>query len=69
MPIGTYTPQLSEKFIMKEVKKMLRDIIDSCFSSTREEQKKDALCWSKALPQCLCPALTFPSTPITFGPV
>ena len=69
MPIGTYTQQLSEKFIVKEVRKMLRDIIDSCFSSAQEKQKKDALCWSEALPQCLCPALTFSSTPVTFGPV
>ena len=69
MPIGTYTPQLFEKFIVKEVKKMLRGIIDGCFSSAQEKQKKDALCWSKALPQSLCPALTFPSTPVTFGPV
>ena len=69
MPICTYTQQLSEKFIVKEVKKMLGDIIDGCFSSAQEKQKKDALCWSEALPQCLCPALTFPSTPVTFGPV
>ena len=41
MPIGTYAPQLSEKFTVEEVKKMLGDIIDSCFSSAQEKQKKD----------------------------
>jgi fatty acid synthase subunit alpha len=39
--IDTHVSQLSEKFTIEEVKKMLGEIIDSCFSSAQEKQKKD----------------------------
>ena len=39
--IDAYVSQLSEKFTIEEVKKMLGDIIESCFASAQEKQKKD----------------------------
>ena len=39
--INTYTSKLSEKFTIDEVKKMLGEIIDSCFASAQEKQKND----------------------------
>lgn len=41
MSVDTYTSQLSEKFTIEDVKKMLGEIIDSCFTSAQEKQKKD----------------------------
>ena len=41
MLIVTHISQLSEKFTIEEVKKMLGDIIESCFASAQEKQKKD----------------------------
>ena len=41
VPIGTHALQLSEKFTIEEVKKMLGEIIESCFASAQEKQKKD----------------------------
>ena len=36
-----HAPQLSEKFTIEEVKKMLGEIIKSCFASAQEKQRKD----------------------------
>jgi len=41
MLIDAHISQLSEKFAIEEVKKMLGDIIESCFASAQEKQKKD----------------------------
>lgn len=39
--IDTHNSQLSEKFTIEEVKKMLGEIIDSCFESAQEKRKED----------------------------
>jgi len=41
MLFSAHVSQLSEKFTVEEVKKMLGDIIESCFVSAQEKQKKD----------------------------
>ena len=39
--VNAHAPQLSEKFAIEEVKKMLGEIIESCFASAQEKQRKD----------------------------
>jgi fatty acid synthase subunit alpha, fungi type len=41
MLIDIHTSQLSEKFTIEEVKKMLEEIIDNCFASAQEKQRND----------------------------